>query len=308
VDFGCKHVGVQLFTFKRGASSRILLASSCFSSLHRGEYQRPGFRLLLCAPVEILDKPSQHLLWTILTGQNFSQIGHHTSCSQAESLMSSYGPDSQAPALYSAREEARGALIITPYSISSLEDTTCPICHETYSDPPSTGLNLEPEMEQEWAVSVDYAAEWFGYRKCCGHTVGRRCLEKHLNTHGAWKNKCPICRDIWYHEITPERAQVNEHPATQARLHPRTADKPRRSQRIEARLAESQAPSSPPLVGNRGAVSRDRQSHRTRTRTRPPYFMQQLLAALRVEDARYGVKGTKKEVHRRLERLYEELA
>jgi hypothetical protein len=220
--------------------------------------------------------------------------------------MSFHRPDSQASADYSVREEAPGALIITPYSISSPEDTTCPICHETYSDPPSTGLNLGPETEQEWAVSVDYAAEWFGHRKCCGHIVGRLCLEKHLNTRGAWKNKCPICRDIWYHEVAPERAQVNEHPATQARLHPRTADEPRRSQRIAARLDESQAPSSPPRVCNRGDVNRGRQS--LRTRTRPPHFMQQLLAALGVENARDGVKGTKKEVYGRLERLYGELA
>jgi hypothetical protein len=186
--------------------------------------------------------------------------------------MSFHRPDSQASADYSAREEAPGALIITPYSISSPEDTTCPICHETYSDPPSTGLNLGPETEQEWAVSVDYAAEWFGHRKCCGHIVGRLCLEKHLNTRGAWKNKCPICRDIWYHEVAPERAQVNEHPATQARLHPRAADESRRSQRIAARLDESQAPSPPPRVGNRGDVNRGRQN--LRTRTRPPHFMQ----------------------------------
>jgi hypothetical protein len=214
------------------------------------------------------------------------------------------GSDTHASATRNAREESGGALMITPIGVSSLEDTTCPVCRETYSDPPAVGLNLEPEPESEWAVSVDYAAEWFGLKKCCGHVVGRCCLEKHLRTRGAWKNKCPICRDIWYHEVAPEKTQVNEQLAAQAHLRPRTANEPRRSQRIAARLPEAQGPSTPSM-SDRSGISRKRYSQRPQTR--PPRFMRQLLAALGVEDVSDGVRGTKEEVQRRLERMYSEL-
>jgi hypothetical protein len=218
--------------------------------------------------------------------------------------MSALRAESRVSAARGALEETRGALIITPIGRSSLEDTTCPICQEHYSDPPSIGLNLEPELEQEWAVSVDHVAEWFGLKRCCGHILGRRCLEQHLNTTGTWRNKCPICRDLWFHEAALERAQFDERPSTQARFRTLTPDAPRRSQRIAARLSESSTP-SPHRVSDRSGISR--KLHHHQPRTRPPRFMQQLLAALEVEDVKDGVKGTKEEVQRRLESLYREL-
>jgi hypothetical protein len=53
-------------------------------------------------------------------------------------------------------------------------------------------------------------------------------------------------------------------------------------------------------------ISRER--YNQRPQTRPPRFMRQLLAALGVEDVSYGVRGTKEEVQRRLERMYSELS
>jgi hypothetical protein len=78
--------------------------------------------------------------------------------------MSTIGSDSGVSAPRNAREESRGVLIITPIGLSLLEDTTCPICQESDSNPPSTLSNVEPEPEQEWAVSVDHVAEWFGLK------------------------------------------------------------------------------------------------------------------------------------------------
>jgi uncharacterized Zn finger protein (UPF0148 family) len=134
--------------------------------------------------------------------------------------------------------------------------------------------------------------------------MGRLCLEKHLNTIGAWRNKCPICRDLWYHKIPPVEAQSSERPASQSRLRSRTTDAPRRSQRIAAQLSETQD-SSPPRMSGRSVMSRERR--RQRPRTRPARFIQQLLAALEVKDVKDGVKGTREEIERRLEKLYEDI-
>jgi hypothetical protein len=37
--------------------------------------------------------------------------------------------------------------------------------------------------------------------------MGRRCLEKHLKTPEEWSNKCPICRDVWFHTYVPDRSE-----------------------------------------------------------------------------------------------------
>jgi hypothetical protein len=218
--------------------------------------------------------------------------------------MSTTASDSQASAPRNAQEESKGVLIITPIGLSLLNDTTCPVCREHYSNPPSTISNLDPESDQEWAVSVDHVAEWFGLKRCCGHILGRRCLEKHLNMIGAWRNKCPICRDLWFHEVPPVGAQSSEHPATQTRLRPRTADPPRRSQRIAAQESRSQGFSLPRMSERSGII---REGRHPRPRTRPPRFIQQLLAALEVKDVKDGVKGTRDEIERRLETLYKDL-
>jgi hypothetical protein len=50
-----------------------------------------------------------------------------------------------------------------------------------------------------------------------------------------------------------------------------------------------------------------RERRRQRPRTRPARFIQQLLAALEVKDVKDGVKGTREEIERRLEKLYEDI-
>jgi hypothetical protein len=89
-------------------------------------------------------------------------------------------------------------LFTTPVYLNSipLECRTCPICAEPYIEPSKSRPNLEDT--DEWAMRVDMSATDAGSRKCCGHIFGRRCLEKHINSHGAWHNKCPLCRQEWW--------------------------------------------------------------------------------------------------------------
>lgn len=190
----------------------------------------------------------------------------------------------------------KGALLITPIALSVLEDLQCPICHELYTEPPTPNRLRGPD--QEWAVRVDMIAEWFGTKRCCGHVIGRKCLEKHLKGPGAWRNKCPLCRDVWYHEVVPKDAQQ----PTRAHLRLSAAHTPRRSQRtaeqrsIDYRMSELS-------LSSRHGVAPAQPSRRQQRR--PTSFTQRLLAALEVEEGSEEVKGTMEEVERRLDELYE---
>ena len=149
---------------------------------------------------------------------------------------------------------AKGALLITPVALSTLEDRACPICHEPYIE--ASAKQETQDTTQEWPVSVDLVAEWFGHKKCCGHVMGRRCLETHLTTPGEWSNKCPICRDIWFHRFVPRHAE--ERLERQTRSMPATvALAPRRSQRIAMRATEQRyATSSPGRIERPGHARR----------------------------------------------------
>lgn len=193
----------------------------------------------------------------------------------------------------SDQDSSKGALLITPVALVQLEDKECPICHELYTEPQSTDHGSEPH--QEWAVKVDMIAEWFGTKRCCGHIIGRKCLEKHLKGPGPWRNKCPLCRDVWFHEVAPRGAQL---PAEVPEA-PSATRAPRRSQRIAERRSMSLRP-----VGARHGIARTQP--RQRPQRRPIRFTQRLMAALEVEDGTEEVKGTMEEVERRLNRLYED--
>jgi hypothetical protein len=204
-------------------------------------------------------------------------------------------PDCQTPENRSSSDQdnTKGALLITPVALAQLEDLECPICHELYTEPQSTDHGSEPY--QEWAVKVDMIAEWFGTKRCCGHIIGRKCLSKHLKGPGPWRNKCPLCRDVWFHEVAPRNAQ----PQVDAPEPPSTTRALRRSQRIAERRTMSQRSS-----GSTHGVARTQSRQRPQ---RPPIrFTQRLMAALEVEDGTEEVKGTMEEVERMLNRLYED--
>lgn len=92
-------------------------------------------------------------------------------------------------------------LFTTPIYLNNIppDSRTCPICSEPYIEP--LKARPRPEDTDEWAMRVDMSATDEGSTKCCGHIFGRRCLEKHINSQGAWHNKCPLCRQAWW--ITP---------------------------------------------------------------------------------------------------------
>ncbi|KAL5114484.1 hypothetical protein ACEQ8H_007627 [Pleosporales sp. CAS-2024a] len=193
------------------------------------------------------------------------------------------------------RDSSKGALLITPMALSLLPDLQCPICHELYVEPPSAQQATEPD--QECAVRVDMIAEWFGPKRCCGHILGRSCLVTHLQGPGAWRNKCPICRDVWYHDDAPADALQEER---RPRAVPRGEGAPRRSLRIAARRTTAQGLAEQSLSRRYGVV--------VRSQRHPARFTQRLLAALQVEDGSEEVKGTMAEVERKLNTLYSDIA
>jgi hypothetical protein len=196
-----------------------------------------------------------------------------------------------------AQEANKGALLITPISLHKLEEPNCPICREPYCEVPTGGRT--PVANQEWAVSVDMVAEWFGPKRCCGHIMGRKCLEQHLQATGPWRNKCPLCRDIWFHEYAPAHAAP-----TANRPQPLRAQGLRRSARLAAAAARPGTAQS--TMSQRHGVRARQQEHRSVPQPRQVTvpFASQLLAALEVESGSNEVKGTMEEVESRLNALY----
>jgi hypothetical protein len=203
-------------------------------------------------------------------------------------------PDYQQSPHPSSREATNGALLITQIASNSLEQRTCPVCHEPYSETHSPGQVRRPE--EEGAVSVDMIAEWYGPRRLCGHVIGRRCLEKHITASGAWRNKCPICRCIWFHEDVSANEQLHRKQV------PQELPRLRRSRRISARRGASQDHLEQ-AISERDGIRRV-QLHQ-RHQLRSVHFTQQLLDALKVADGTGEVKGTLEEVEKRLKTLYE---
>lgn len=208
------------------------------------------------------------------------------------------------PEVHPAQIATHGALFTTPIPLASLEadNKTCPICHEPYIEPPASGC--AHDSDQEWPVSVDMVAERLGLKRCCGHILGRRCLEKHLQACGDWRNKCPICRDIWFSNSIANNAPPSEEPHANAQREFREHSPLRRSSRIAFQsTGRRNAPG--PRMSDRNGVSRPRPhpSHSVPP-SRSTRFMQQLLSTLEVEHGSDQIKGTLEEVERRLEVLY----
>jgi hypothetical protein len=208
--------------------------------------------------------------------------------------MSTRLPTCQQSLHSSPREANQGALFITPIDSNSLEPRICPICYEPYSGAHTPGQARGPE--EEGAVSVDMIAEWQGLRRLCGHVIGRRCLEKYITSSGAWRNKCPICRCIWFGEVAPANEQQHRQRARQAL--PRL----RRSRRIAAQRGASQHHLGQ-AISERDSVRQCQGDERHQLRS--VHLTRQILDALEVGDGTGEVKGTLEEVEQRIMTLYE---
>lgn len=211
----------------------------------------------------------------------------------------------QEPEPVSVRNGSSGGLIVIPVRLASLEELECPICQEPYSEPNRSGQPAG--SEQECAVKVDLLFEWFGRKRCCGHVIGRRCLEKQLNGSGAWRNKCPVCRDVWFHEVAPQSHARLESDARLETNRSTEFDSSRRRQRgrrVAARMTTNQT--SPergmhdrPLIG--------RVQRRGRLRQPPNNFTRRLRSALGVEQGTDVFRGTTAELEENLKRLYQDM-
>ncbi|KAF2034317.1 hypothetical protein EK21DRAFT_107943 [Setomelanomma holmii] len=202
------------------------------------------------------------------------------------------------------RYSSNCAILITPKSLNALDDKDCPICKEPYLEPPSTHHN--PSPDQEWAVSIDMVADVSGPKDCCGHIMGRRCLDQHLAAPGPWRTKCPLCRDVWFRapftmdvdEEDQEGSEVETSPVEDSLVEPL-----RRSRRIAERNSRPGTPNA--AMGEQSGVSSViRRQSRTRRRARARGFARQLFAALEVEEGSSEVRCTLEEVKQKLEALY----
>jgi hypothetical protein len=170
---------------------------------------------------------------------------------------------------------SRGSLITTAIPLDSLSDPTCPICHEPYASP------SDPNPTRECAVKIDFIAEWHGFKRCCGHIIGRNCLAKQVHCGRAWRNKCPICRDVWFHESVRD---VRAEPEPRQRARRTDWGEPmapfRRCDRLEAK----------------------RECERRRRGRR--WFQERLRAALGIDDVGGIVYGSTEELEEKLRTVY----
>lgn len=108
-------------------------------------------------------------------------------------------------------------MFITPLQLDQLaaDNRTCSICFEPYIEAPSPGCTRDHEPG-EWAVRIDMVAEPSSLRRGCRHIIGKECLGAHLQSPGPWKSRCPICRDVWFHEAIPTNRVIQQPRQVQA--------------------------------------------------------------------------------------------
>jgi len=123
-------------------------------------------------------------------------------------------------------------------------------------------------------MRVDMSATDSGSTKCCRHIFGRRCLEKHVNSRGAWHNKCPLCRQMWW-----GAAYEAPHHSSRERAGTRRI----RDGRVRRRGDRRQ--DGPSRFG----------------------FVRQVLDTFAVEEGSEQIKATVQEVEERLARMYQDL-
>jgi|SRR5690242_16990943 len=124
----------------------------------------------------------------------------------------------QAPFVYQLCN-MQGALFTTPLPLLLIppNDRVCSICPEPYIEP-SQPAAAQQDQQGEWAVRVELVAETSGLRRCCGHVIGKQCLEAHIRSSGPWKRRCPLCRALWFQEsrLQAEETQTTSRQQAQA--------------------------------------------------------------------------------------------
>lgn len=184
-------------------------------------------------------------------------------------------------------------LFTTPLSLESLDPDSrkCPICKEPYAEYQASSTESDKDA-LEWAIRVDMLAAIDGQRRCCGHVFGKRCLQAHIKSPTPWHNKCPLCRSTWFTQPGDPMTQSSETQDMSA---------PASSQRRVTGVAAS-GPRRPTLGAR---IRRSANNHTSRLRPqRSPAFIQQVLAALEVEEGSDEVKASVEEVEQALARLY----
>lgn len=89
--------------------------------------------------------------------------------------------------------------IALPLSSVCPQDSSCPICRNTYSPPPASYVHPNcPSSDSEYACEV----------QLCKHVFGRCCLEKHLSAGMPWSHTCPLCRMAWLNAPNGGRREV----------------------------------------------------------------------------------------------------
>lgn len=206
-------------------------------------------------------------------------------------------------------QHEQGALFTTPITLSALsgESRTCPVCRESYREPPHGEFRSNGQSsDKEWAVRVDMVAERWGMKQCCGHILGRNCLTNHIQAPGPWRNKCPICRDLWFglpgiHNDANNEIQLSTVLSPQRLARGNTL--PRRSPRTLLQ-SHSDRVTHTRLRGSLNNESSVPNSSRRRRRPRADTFVQQILNELQVREGDDTVPGTVVQVEQRLRNLY----
>ncbi|KAF2260396.1 hypothetical protein CC78DRAFT_571208 [Lojkania enalia] len=199
-------------------------------------------------------------------------------------------------------------LFTTPLTVASLDPSSreCPICSEPYGEYQPNTANIISNYEvQEWAVRVDLCATPAGGARLCSHVFGRRCLEHHLRSNGAWHNKCPICRAPWFEPvdhcntltdpgpwISPEIAQGSTSETSDSNW---TSENEMLVHDGNQSISETRDLGSGMTMSSRGRLHRS------------AGFLRQVLEAFNVEEGSDEVRGSVEEVERSLERLYANL-
>lgn len=189
-----------------------------------------------------------------------------------------------------------GVIFTTPLFLTSIApaNRSCSICLEPFIEPPSPGSTRE-DQEGEWAVRVDLVAEVSALKKCCGHILGKRCLEAHLRSPGPWRKQCPLCRDVWF------RPSSRAKPATRASHRLQTAPSNGRATRFTAPAADRAS------RGRSGSPPRERgEQQLSSAHSLDDYtdFAQQVRAKLQIKDGSEEVTRTLEEVEQTLREFY----
>jgi hypothetical protein len=221
-------------------------------------------------------------------------------------------------------------LFTTPVPISSLDDDSklCPICTEPYvefepnsytssmmstsgPDTASTEAADSDDFIPECAVKVHLSASSEGKSKLCGHIFGRHCLEQHLNSEGGFRNRCALCRNVWFETTRSsfQPAQGSSRSSSQNLPRPRLSTLLSSSRlRIRNFLRGYTFSESPYASGSVNGSERGDSMLSSRSRLqRSAGFIQQVLDTFEIGDASREIDVSVSEVEVALDRLYQML-